>query len=798
MTPRHNRGSTPTQGEAAVQAAAKLLLRCDGLWRDETDHARGIAVDYALDVVVLALFSNPNSNSKHAEVFANDSVDGTSGLLARVLGDFVVREQPGVNATQNSAGALLVIPPHDDELDRTLLAIATKGRAILASSVDKLTQVADAVAADTQTDLEAIVRAVIEQAPEIIEAFDGESGPLNEAKRLASLPKDRLLNLRHCLHYLPPDQRGSWVAPESPLPPSGAVASSDRNDFVEYVKKWRVLLATQVAGQKPGHAMRRDAVVMASLQWVNERFERYGVKRKLVLITSSDYLFSAARSVVTNEVGVDFGARFLRHPQAFLASKDFFSRAQIALRNGHGEQSVSLLHWLNLFFPVAITQAKQDQLSVDRTLLERIAQNNDEKMREQMHKNELAITKGSSTYLDQMVESWREVVRSLAAYRGLTTQDDIWQRRVSAFLETLKTRLRASWSPVDFAEEIRAQGQLSLDNLIVTTSQLGLFQLTGENAQIRGFPAIHFDSGYETAQAIVDELTRAFCSEKKPGVQAFLDVRQIYTTLEPVDPSNYHTLVIRALAYAGTDHWFGALTLCLTAIQICDRIPKTQRGLRLGREASYLLAVAERRLAEQPSDIDKARKALDQAVRRDEASNNVIDCRFVSERLAQDAWLLQFSFYVDHCTDNMETEPLLFELNKTLLYAETTAQGATQSWVIRQTATNALFVAFIGLQTKSRPFAELTGKAMLEKLTEYALSPDCPQVVDGGPYCDAISDLAYWVGMALWSSDEAARDTASVCLQDASLKARRLPPFDVLRLVRLRALVGTYRGAPNT
>jgi hypothetical protein len=164
------------------------------------------------------------------------------------------------------------------------------------------------------------------------------------------LPKDRIRNISRVGEYSGRFGRQAPNKAQSLLPPPSAVASRDRDDFFDLIGEWRKRLRTHLPRYKPTYALLRDAMVMATLEWTNERAA--GGRRRLILITGSPYLFAAGESVKIE--GETFAKRYLRHPLAFVASEDFFS-----VRDGRAE--FRLLEWLNLFFPDALKRLSSRQ-----------------------------------------------------------------------------------------------------------------------------------------------------------------------------------------------------------------------------------------------------------------------------------------------------------------------------------------------------------------------------------------------------------------------------------------------------
>ena len=788
MTAARTTPPTHDAATAAVQAAANLMLRCDGYWRDDHDRRLGVDIDYAIDVDVVALFSDPRAKSKYAKVFDSDEVDGTQSLLARMLGEFILTQLPGVNAQDSEPGSLLILSPHDDELDRMILAIAEQARSETSTVVNLLLKCGNSVDENRHDNVEALATEIIERAPEIVEEFAIAEGSHLQARRLASLPRGRLLNAARFSKYLKADARGSWKEDESPLPPRGDIDSPERARFLEMTSQWRERLSAQMTRRKPQYALRGDAIALATIQWANECFARHKVKRRLVLITGSEYLFNAAKAAPRVN-GKDFAAEFLRHPLAFAASHDFFAQSDVALVEGAVEARLALLHWLNLFFPEVVRQERDYGFSVNKTVLDRIASNKDpdfSKAVTLLRQSESKNTDDLRAFPDGMIRNWQSVIRSATIYDELTRSDSDPLSSIEQFKVLLRSHFSAGGSIAELANEIKQRTESSLVALLLNTSGLGFMQLRNAPKLMRGFPALRFDTPYEAAQSIADELTDAFLNQAARDVR--LDVARLYDELHKIDDADYHALVIHALAYAGTEHWFGARTLCLSAIGVSDRIPENERNFRLGREAAYLLAVAHRRLAESPDDLVLASNALSEARDRDPLPAQE-DIRFAAEELAQVAWRWQYAFYVDNDSRGIDFTTYFDSIGSLLQRAKTEPLSAVKNWVTRQLTTNAIFVGLLRLQIYPDTASTDSPREFLEILKARDLSPDCVGTPGKGPHYDEVSDFAYWVATAVWPESPTNAARAKQHINEVRAPSRRLPPFDKQRKAKLIALV---------
>ena len=300
-----------------------------------------------------------------AESLELSPVDGLPRWLGGRLARFFLRL---VSMEENDAARLarMVTPTAGyfrrdrhvhPEVDPTTYRLAFTG--VARDHTLDLPALLDAITDGLQDDPQALSRAVdglIERFGHVVEAFDGQSGPLRQLKRLSVLGK-RLINLYRAAPYLSPRRE------ERLLPLVDGRDAPDRAAHFELVRQWRDRLERHRPRSKPDRAVMGDATALATLQLVNERARP--LRQRLVLITGSENVFAAASEAEVLDGGAvtSFDRAYLRHPQAFIGAKDFFERRSPQAEAEHDKHHARLriVDWLNLFFPKVLLQTRPSE-----------------------------------------------------------------------------------------------------------------------------------------------------------------------------------------------------------------------------------------------------------------------------------------------------------------------------------------------------------------------------------------------------------------------------------------------------
>lgn len=258
----------------------------------------------------------------------------------------------------------------------------------------------------------------------------------------------------------------------------------------------------------------------------------------------------------------------------------------------------------------------------------------------------------------------------------------------------------------------------------------------------------------------------------------------MYLRLSNIDGSHYHSHVIHALAYATKGHWHATRTLCRVALRTADGLPDSERGNRKGREAAYLLAIAERRLAVTLKDLDMAKKYLDEAEAREDAGVSK-DSRFLSEEIAVDVAKLNFQVFVANDLSSVleALERLIPSAVELLKRAQSDPLKPARVWVSQQVLTNALNLALIARD------ADLAfSQTLLEDVRALVSAANMSLVLEGSawPNRDDVAEFVYLIACIVFGIDPSKKHAAMVRLEDLRFPA--YTPFDKAREAAFRQL----------
>lgn len=809
------RASTKDDAFQAVVEAAQLARRCAGYWQDRRDQAAGWAVHYAVDVDVIALYSRPAMKSGYAGIFS--ALDKSSGrdassardCLAELLGRYALLQLSGLgDGSTESPGALILIPPHDDEYDRMRLAVAQQALEQVAVAVADLPAVVDEITQDRPTDHTGALAEAVDQLVgrfgHVIEAFDGQSGPVRQLTRLAALSR-RLVNLNHAAPYRRErlDQRL--------LPSVDGRDAPDRDAYFDLVRTWRGRLERHQPRNKPAYALMGDAMALATLQMVNQRAA--ASRQRLVLVTGSRYLFAAAAGVEL-EVGgrcLRFDHAFLRHPQAFIGAKNFFERDAPGQAAGDKHRSrLRIVDWLNLFFPKVLQQTRPadlpegeaDSMShdasvvVDHAQLDAIIRRDDQWLNKTLgqlaRENYRRLT--HREFPDGLLDDFALQIAQIATDIGLSTEESRPSlSRAQRFVAELNARLGSGYSVADLQEELTSRIEETVIKLYLETGELGVMQLIANGDPVRGVPALRFDGDYQAAQAQSELLCQTLWRD---NARAF-DLGAAYAALDSDgDPEHYHAHLIHAQVYAARGHWFATRTLSRLALRVSDRIPADQQRGRRGREAAYLMAVAERRLAQKAEDLQRAREALDLAQRKETPDNPRVDPRFRAEAMAVQAAALQFDRFHAGQPSAYPLDDLLRQADGILGALSPEDPESVQSWACRQVTTNLLVIALLAeIDGLARPDAaqRVALQGFIAGFRARHLAPDAPPHSSQLVFGDGLSSFVYDVAVATFIDDAPRRAAALARLSADTPLGAGAPPFEQARKALFLRHVGLAR-----
>lgn len=756
-----------------INDAGKLLQRCAGYRFDLDEQADGWKIHHAIDTDVFVNYLLPTQNYKHGKLFTTDR--RLSQIVVLMTCEYIVREL--VTAAGSGKGQLLVISPHDQEINSNMLRLQLELHELhhqLRHSPEQLEVALNAVRNHNITNQE-IASLLVNDAAEFVRIMKKADGPQGAIHRFTDLPPSRLINL---VRYKEPQGDGSIF--EFPSVPQNAKHKEFRT-FSDRECQWQEALK-QGAHSKPSgtarmrppkglrtkspSAVRTDAQVLTTLEWINATLEPQ--RRRVVLITGSDYLYTAAADSTLppnpwmSHPPQSFETHYLRHPQAFFGDDQFFSEP-----NGEGTgrgMGLKVLEWLNTLLPQYVGIKPWNELSAGEANAN-LAMSPRRWHRVALQARQIAAGLKESRDPDEQVRSfvtdWSKQLRMLAVENGMTVASrDVHTPRIVRIVKELRLAAGADWTVEKFREYLTDQARESMHKLFFSTAFLGVLVLRTEESRVRGIPALRFNGAHKAAQEKCTYMQGLMFVGK-----ADIDLHVLYKELGEGDPDNYHAHVLHAYAYAIRGHWSASCTFCRFAISVADTIlAKDPEDDRRGREACYLMSVAQRRLAhdaKHPRDgqrqLESARQNLEEARRRD-TPGMPPDPRFDSEALAFDvSSLLLRRFGTLYITPETEDNPLSL-LREKLPVAKallTRLEGEplreVMAWITRQIFTNILTLALLA-EIDARDAANVAHRAdlmaLIELFRERNLSPDTPN-----GRRDQLSDIIYWAAVIVFDKD---------------------------------------------
>jgi len=477
-------------------------------------------------------------------------------------------------------------------------------------------------------------------------------------------------------------------------------ANLDSNDV-----SWTQRLIKHKTKAQAQRALMNDAYVLATLEIVNQRPAPQ--KKKLLLITGTASIQGAAADTSGID-GVTFAEQYIRHPQAFLAAPDFFGTSIADKR-----QTFSVVDWLNLCFPAAVQEgtARSRSATVNLRMLRALTSAAPDTFEEAFKL--LAKSQGASDavrFPDLLFDEWSTQIRSASISRQIDSpaRNDLEAAR--ELLKELKKYLDDGLTMERIKKTLESRTLNSLGSLYSSTAWLGLWSRVGPiQEHICGIPALRFDDGYERAREYCQKVIDAMRSTAEAGYASSsvtVDIAAMYSELSKIDDSHYHAYVIHGLAYATKGHWYASKTLCRLALHVADGLDPKTRGRRLGREAAYLLAVSERRLAHNKGDLDVASGHLAEARARESPEKEATDIRFLSEALANEVARINFDVFASDFS-NVEVpfeQSLTADALSEVIYrgldiisrSELDTLRPARVWIQQQVVTNCLDMMLVG------------------------------------------------------------------------------------------------------
>ncbi len=776
--PRSPNGRSQEQrrGYRLIADVVTLTRYCAGYLRDLQDANDGWTVYYAVDADIVGMHLAPIRKAEYGSVFHEQKDE--AALLTRLIGDFIFKELKNAAATQTETSLpLLMMQPHDRELSHMLFALSRK----IGTAMKRANQIVDT---DSELlkqlhagDATSAAQWLIDHAPDLIELFDGESGPRQEIDRFNKLEPKRLLNLKTY------SAQEGWSA----LLPRLDGTSEDLDQFTDDVEDWKSLLKESKSKRQRPDSLARDAFALAMLEWINKQFARQQLKRKLVLVTGTQAILKASLKRTIKQANGEersFAEQYVRHPQAFMADPAFFAGVS---------PSFGLMKWLELCFPHVVQRDRGTRI---RTVnVGRLDDLHNPRHEDFGAAVEFLHGRQESRSPFSILSEWRDMVGVVSVARRLNRKEKDWPQRAKELIDQLTQHAGSGATVQDLRNEITSHAFASLSTLFLSAEWLGVWaQVETVQEQARGIPMLRFSHEFATAQKyselVIQSMRSSPSSEVTTGV--LHDIAAVYADMAKFDSSNYLSHTIHALAYATKGHWNATRTLCQIAIQTTDRLPKEERGRRRGREAAYLLTIAERRLAHTRADLQSARASLQQAViRDDDGADQQEDIRFRSEALAIDVAEVNFHCLVDKdlSPDARQFDGIGAKALAILNDLHHEQNPEIRRWVSQQTMTNVLDLALL-LSVRDSHLPPPT----VATIREFVMRAESWTSKVAADYAiDSISKFIFTAAAACYSESAELRRQRTDELQSLDYPSAR--PFDEARKTAFRQLVAESRSS---
>jgi hypothetical protein len=465
--------------------------------------------------------------------------------------------------------------------------------------------------------------------------------------------------------------------------------TEDRKQVDKLVHRWETELKKHSEPKKPRYAIRDDAEVLATIEYVNEILRHEG--KQIVLVTGSKSLFDTADEYYPYPTDKrSFSDLYLRHPQAFLShEKLFFSGNPMeSPSQSNPEQSTfRLIDWLNLFFPSELRLSNQPQGQIRRDALHDIKQGKDRSFDAVLEIIDRPDNDPRS--IDRLLEAWKTQVASVANRQyagGLALAEERDAERLAQSLE--KLRINRQWTIDNLRKMIFDESLGSISTLYSMIVWVGLWS-KATRVQSKGVPVLRFDSSHQEIEEYCEVVIQRQLENVhgRVSVERLEELYKLSTQLEEKDHSLYLAHVVHALAFAAKGHWYATLTLAEIALAIVDNMDSAIRGIRKGREAAYLACIAKRRSTKDRKGLDEATKYLEEAYRR-EGKGTKEDICFVSDRLAIETRSQYFSLFCEGESLNVQSVAATIDTLRRLVdAANNESSKRVNRWVLRQTLT---------------------------------------------------------------------------------------------------------------
>ena len=628
-----------------ISQAADLLLKCAG-FLDDTNTANANSDNYcrtyyAIDVDVIILYLQPYMHSSYLDIFGEGEKSDTALALTFLLGNFLFKKPVSlIQGHKEQKCRFLIVPPHNQELLTILEQLHRKvistTRNIDSTKFKELTDVFSKYEKDR--DKEALLANLRDRFSDLVELFDPYRGPKAGLRRFSLLAAN---TFRRIDAYI---EDGLTLEDTFKFEYLDTVNNeTDRMQASKLIEEWESRLKEYRFHEQPPYALRDDAEVLAQMEHINSNLREQDKNKKLVLITGSHYLFQAAKTYKPQWSDKEsFAEMYLRHPQAFLAHEEFFP----------DPETFKLVDWLNLLFPDALLRTTGPQFKVAKDFLQKIIDGDYESIEKIIN---ILARSGKDT--NQILKEWRSQLTERANAQYMDGLEFAEERGAHELAEKIEELRQTDWSIKNLCDLLLKEALTSTSMLYSLTVWIGLWSESPPE-KIEGIPELRFDADFEKLIpycAKVIELQRSYMKNELSlsGLEGLL--RQYGNEVQSVDQSLYHTHVIHALAFIAKGHWRATLTLAKTAMNISDNADHTKPEYLYirGREAAYLACIAARRLASKRYWLNKAKRYIKEACKR-ENEGCPEDIRFTAERLTIRTREYYFDIFCENKIPNLE------------------------------------------------------------------------------------------------------------------------------------------------
>lgn len=735
--------------------AKNLQTKCRSWRRDkELSAARESpwTLHYVVDTDVVAMYLDPDDMYRYGDVFGDDP--SVAAALSRLIGDFVFRSEPSPVLPSNTSSYLLV-PPHDEEIYRILLAKAKKlttAGDVNTKQFKKLSQVLEGYKRDK--DDSKLVKALSDHVPELTALYDANHGEKAALDRFAQLRDDKLVNIEN------------YRSDDFTFPAVTEVDGRPCDAVQEKSKRWQKLLKNYQSLRQPAYALIGDADVLATIEYLNA--ELASDKKRVLLISGSPYLHQAASKYVPSEANPrnhDFARLYIRHPQWVLAHPAFFapkdaSRKAItqdrdrptAGASDKGETTFNLMEWLGILLPsVARDDPQHDDEDED---------------------SEDGAAKSLDEKASEVRQQWAEQVRIVAVEKYANALEAPKAQGAKQLAALMKSMLASKhWSLRHFRDKILEESANSLSRIYFSAVWLGLWgeQDAESNSPM---PPLRFDGNIVEVDAYKKSVLQLQRHSARLTRAEIRQLAELKAELGKYDSSLYHTHVIHAFAFGMRNRWDAVLTLCRIAIGIADTLPRTENEFRKGREAAYLAAIACRRTATSIEGLAHAESYVREAVKRDNKKAK-LDIRFRSEELAIKTRRLLFRYYT-RLDKNVSGDAarLITQLKELKKESSNRTDEDVESWVLRQCYSNYFSLLFV-----RHDLEKATDPDALAFLTEFE------GLLQREPLKNRQADIVCGVAsIILRAAPEREKNERITALQNEIDRAKRIASYDNGRL----------------